>query len=46
MTLETSMKIKFEVELDTESEQDVTIIEKVVALVEELKEQLEYEAEE
>ena len=40
------MKIKFEVELDTESEQDVQIIEKVVALVEELKEHISYEDEE
>jgi len=37
------MKIKLEVELDTESEQDVQLIEKVVALVDELKEQLNYE---
>ena len=36
------MKIKLEVELDTESEQDVQLIEKVVALVDELKEQLNY----
>ena len=43
MTLETSMKIKLEVELDTEREQDVQLIEKVVALVDELKEQLNYE---
>jgi len=40
------MKIKLEVELDTESEQDVEIIEKVVALVDEIKEQLNYEDEE
>jgi hypothetical protein len=40
------MKIKLEVELDTESEQDVQLIEKVVALVDELKEQLNYEDEE
>jgi hypothetical protein len=40
------MKIKFEVELDTESEQDVELIEKVVALVDELKEQLIYGDEE
>jgi hypothetical protein len=40
------MKIKLEVELDTESEQDVQLIEKVVALVDELKEQLNYENEE
>ena len=40
------MKIKLEVELDTESEQDVEIIEKVVVLVNELKEQLGYEDEE
>jgi hypothetical protein len=46
LTLETSMKIKLEVELDTESEQDVQLIEKVVALVDELKEQLNYENEE
>jgi hypothetical protein len=46
LTLETSMKIKLEVELDTESEQDVQLIEKVVALVDELKEQLNYEDEE
>jgi len=37
------MKIKLEIELDTESEQDVELIEKVVALVEGLKEQLNYE---
>jgi len=43
LTLETSMKIKLEIELDTESEQDVELIEKVVALVEGLKEQLNYE---
>jgi hypothetical protein len=46
LTSETSMKIKLEVELDTESEQDVQLIEKVVALVDELKEQLNYENEE
>jgi hypothetical protein len=40
------MKIKLEVELDTESEQDVQLIEKVVALVDELKEQLDYEEDE
>jgi hypothetical protein len=40
------MKIKLEVELDTESEQDVQLIEKVVALVDELKEQLNYEEDE
>ena len=40
------MKIKLEVELDTESEQDVEIIERVVALVDDLKEQLGYEDEE
>ena len=37
------MKIELKVELDTESEQDVEIIEKVVALVEELKEHFDYE---
>ena len=37
------MKIKFEVELDTESEQDVELIEKLTVLVNELKEQLYYE---
>ena len=46
MTLETDMKIKLEVELDTESEQDVQIIEKVVALVEELKENFNNEEDE
>jgi hypothetical protein len=46
LILETSMKIKLEVEIDTESEQDVQLIEKVVALVDELKEQLNYEDEE
>ena len=40
------MKIKLEVELDTESEQDVQIIEKVVALVEELKENFNNEEDE
>jgi hypothetical protein len=40
------MKIKLEVELDTEREQDLEIIEKVVALVDELKQQLSYEDEE
>jgi hypothetical protein len=40
------MKIKLEVELDTESEQDVQLIEKVVALVDELKQQLNYEEDE
>jgi hypothetical protein len=37
------VKIKLEVEIDTESEQDVEIIERVVALVDELKQQLTYE---
>ena len=46
MILETSMKIKVEIELDTEHEQDVQLIEKVVALVDELKEQLNYEEDE
>ena len=46
MTLETNVKIKIEVELDTESEQDVEMIEKVVALVDELKQQLTYEEDE
>ena len=36
------MKIKFEVELDTESEQDVELIEKLTALVNDLKEQIYY----
>jgi hypothetical protein len=45
LTLETDMKIELKVELDTESEQDVQLIEKVVALVDELKEQLSYEDE-
>ena len=40
------MKIKFEVELDTESEQDVELIEKLTVLVNDLKEQLYYEDEE
>ena len=40
------MKIKLEVELDTESEQDVEIIERVVALVDELKQLINYEDEE
>jgi hypothetical protein len=40
------MKIKVEIELDTEHEQDVQLIEKVVALVDELKEQLNYEEDE
>ena len=40
------MKIKLEVELDTESEQDVEIIEKVVAFVELLKEQIYYDEDE
>ena len=40
------MKIKFEVEIDTENEQDVEVIEKLTALVNELKEQLYYEDEE
>lgn len=31
------MKLKFEIEIDTESEQDVELIEKVVELVERLK---------
>ena len=39
------MKIKLEVELDTENNQDVQLIEKVVALVEELREQIDYEDE-
>ena len=37
------MKIELKVELDTESEQDIQLIEKVVALVEELREQIDYE---
>jgi hypothetical protein len=40
------MKIKLEIELDTESEQDVEIIEKVVALVDELKQLVDYGDEE
>jgi len=40
------MKIKLEVELDTESEQDVELIEKLTTIVNELKEQLYYEDEE
>ena len=36
------MKVKLEVEIDTENEQDVEVIEKVVALVNELNEQLNY----
>jgi len=40
------MKIKIEVELDTESDQDVALIEKVADLVNELKEQLNYEEDE
>ena len=40
------MKIKFEVELDTENEQDVEVIEKLTVLVNQLKEQLYYEDEE
>lgn len=40
------MKIKFEVELDTESKQDVELIEKLTALVNDLKEQMYYEDEE
>lgn len=31
------MKLKFEIEIDTESEQDVELIEKVVDLIETLK---------
>ena len=46
MTLESNMKIKFEVELDTESEQDVELIEKLTVLVNDLKEQMYYEDEE
>ena len=40
------MKIKVEVGLDTETEQDVQRIEKVVVLVEQLKQQLNYEEDE
>jgi len=40
------VKIKLEVEVDTESEQDVELIEKVVTLVNELKEQVNYEEDE
>ena len=40
------MKIKIEVELDTESKQDIALIEKVADLVEELKEQVNYEEDE
>jgi len=43
LTLESSMKIKLEVEVDTESEQDIKLIEKVVVLVEELRQQINYE---
>jgi len=46
LTLESNMKIKIEVELDTESDQDVALIEKVADLVNELKEQLNYEEDE
>ena len=41
-----TMKVKIEVEIDTESEQDVELIEKLTALVNDLKEQLYYEDEE
>jgi len=40
------MKIKIEVEVDTENEQDVALIEKVADLVNELKEQVNYEEDE
>jgi hypothetical protein len=40
------MKIKLEVELDTESDQDVELIEKLTTLVNELKEQFYYEEDE
>ena len=40
------MKIKIEVEVDTENEQDVALIEKVANLVNELKEPVDYEDEE
>jgi len=40
------MKIELKVELDTESEQDVELMEKVVVLVEQLKQQLNYEEDE
>ena len=43
---DTKMKIKLEVELDTESEQDVELVEKLTTLVNELKEQLYYEEDE
>lgn len=37
MILNKIMKLKFEIEIDTESEQDIELIEKVVELVERLK---------
>ena len=40
------MKIKVEVEIDTESEQDVELVEKVVVLVEELRQHINYEEDE
>jgi len=40
------MKIKLEVELDTEIEQDVKLIEKVLILVEDLKQTINYEEDE
>jgi len=40
------MKIKLEVEVDTESEHDVEMIERVVELVDELKQLLNYEEDE
>ena len=40
------MKIKIEVELDTESEQDAELIEKVAVLINDLKEQVNYEDDE
>lgn len=40
------MKIKLEVELDTEVEQDIELIESIVQLVNELKEQSYYDEDE
>ena len=41
MTLESNMKIKFEVELDTENEQDIDLVEELLDYVNDFKEMLE-----
>jgi len=40
LTLETKMKIKLEVEIDTESQQDLNTIEEIIELLKGLAEQM------